>query len=224
MARFKDRERALVLRKQGHSYSQIKKILKISKGTLSCWLRNYPLSKKRIRELKDWNEQRIEKFRETMRYKKELRLNEIYKLQKKVIIPLKNKELFVMGLGLYWGEGTKNQLDRLSISNTDPSIIKFFIFWLKEILKVAKNKMKVSLQLYNDMNIEEEMSYWSTNLKIPLSQFNKPYVKITSREKISHKGGFSHGTCNIKIGDARLSEKILMSIKVISDKYNHKRV
>lgn len=79
MARFKDREKALILRKQGMSYSQIKKILKVSKSTLSLWLRNYPLSKQRIRKLRDWNEQRIEKCRETKRKKKEERLKQFYR-------------------------------------------------------------------------------------------------------------------------------------------------
>jgi len=43
MARFQDKEKALALRKQEMSYSQIKSILGISKSTLSSWLRDYPL-------------------------------------------------------------------------------------------------------------------------------------------------------------------------------------
>ena len=224
MERFKDREKELDLRKREYSYNQIKKILKISKSTLSCWLRDYPLSKKRIRELRDCNEQRIEKYRETMRRKREKRLKNLYQEQKKLILPVSKKELYLAGLFLYWGEGAKYQQSKLIISNTDPSVIKFFIFWLHKALGVAKNKIKVSLQLYSDMNIKKEMSYWSTVLKIPLSQFNKPYVKMTTSKRINHKGGFGHGTCNVKIGDARLTEKILMAIKAISDKYNHTRV
>lgn len=224
MARFKDREKALALRKQEYSYSQIKKILKISKSTLSCWLRDYPLSKKRIRELRDCNEQRIERYRETMKQKREKRLKNFHQEQKKLIFPISKKEFYLAGLFLYWGEGAKYQQSKLIISNTDPSVIKFFIFWLHKALGVAKNKLKVNLQLYSDMNIKKEVSYWSTVLKIPLSQFNKPYVKMTASKRINHKGGFGHGTCNVKIGDARLTEKILMAIKAISDKYNHTRV
>ena len=60
MARFKGHQKALTLRKQGMSYGQIKKILKISKSTLSDWLKNYPLTEERIRELQK-NETVIEK-------------------------------------------------------------------------------------------------------------------------------------------------------------------
>ena len=224
MARLKDREKSIELRKQGMSYSQIKKIIGVNKSTLSGWLKNYPLSKERIRELRDWNEQKIEKCRETKRAKKESRLNGFYKDQKNTIFPLNKKELYLAGLFLYWGEGSKNSEAKLSVSNTDPSVIKFFIYWLTKYLKVLRSKLKVYLQLYTDMDIENEKRFWANTLNIPLDQFAKPYIKKTTSTRINHKGGFGHGTCNLRIGDARLSEKILMAMKSISDKYANMRL
>lgn len=224
MARFKDREKALVLRKQGKSYSQIKKTLKVNKGTLSYWLRDYPLSKQRIRELRDWNEQRIEKYRETMRRKKEERLKNFYQQQKRLIFPFNKQEFYLAGLFLYWGEGAKSQSATLSISNTDPSVIKFFITWLIKSLKVPKIKLKVRLHLYEDMDIKKETQFWSTALNIPYKQFTKPYIKKSFIRDINHKGGFGHGTCNIRVGDARLSEKTLMALKSVGDHYLKKNL
>jgi len=218
MARLKDHEKVLAFRKQGMSYSQIKKILKVSKSTLSLWLRNYPLSKQRIRELRDWNEQRIEKFQETMRQKREKRLKEVYEVQKKFLLLLKNREFFMFGLGLYWGEGVK-KMTELSVSNNDPSIIKLFIYWLTTSLRVPKEKLKVQLHLYKDMDIKKEIQFWSATLNIPSSQFYNPYIKKSSSKRINHKGGFGHGTCNVRIGGTHLAEKIHMSIKVIANKY-----
>lgn len=216
MARFKDREKALILRKQGMSYSQIKKILKVSKSTLSLWLRNYPLSKERIRELQK-SEAVIERIRNTKRQRREKRLKEIYETQRKTILPLNNRELFVAGLFLYWGEGTKCRRDGLSISNSDPSVIKFFIRWLSKSLDVPKKRMRVGLHLYKDMDINKEMDFWSRTLKIPLSQFIRPYIKKTSSNRINHKGGFGHGTCNVRINSVPLAEKIFMTLKAITD-------
>jgi len=222
MARIKDREKALILRKQGMSYSQIKAIINVAKSTLSLWLRDYPLPKKRIRELRDRNEQRIEKYRETMRKKKEERLKQFYNEQKKLILPLSKSESFIAGLFLYWGEGTKNKYS-ISISNSDPSVINFFIYWLTKIMLIPKEKIKIYLQLYNDMDIRKEIDFWSKTLIIPINQFSKPYIKKTSSDRINHKGGFGHGTCNATVGNARLSEKVLMSIKVITDVYGKTR-
>ena len=219
MTRLKDHERALALRKQGMSYSQIKKILEVNKNTLSYWLRNYPLSKERIKELKDCDEKRIERFRETMRKKKEKRLKEVYKKQKKIIFPLSKREFYLAGLFLYWGEGSKAAIAKSSISNTDPSIINFFIKWLTDCFKIPKNKIKIHLHLYSDMDINKEIKYWSKALNISTKQFIKPYIKKSSKKRINHKGAFGHGTCNAGIGGSQLTEKIHMSIKAISDKY-----
>lgn len=220
MARFKDREEAIKLRKQEMSYGQIKKILGVSKGTLSVWLKNYPLSKERIRELRDCNEQRIEKYKETMRKKRQQRLDDIYKIQKEKILPLNDKELFVAGLMLYWGEGSKNTAAALILSNSDPSVLKFFIYWINKALSIPKKRLKVQVQLYNDMDIEKELNYWSKILKISLEQFNHPYIKKTSSQRINHKGSFGHGTCQITIGGVENLNKVLMGIKAISDSYN----
>lgn len=224
MTRFADREKAIKLRLQEKSYSQIKKILGINKSTLSYWLRDYPLSKQRIKELRDCNEQRIEKFRETMRKKREARLKKFYQQQKKIILPFNRRNLYLAGLFLYWGEGSKQQMWSLTISNTDPAVIKFFLYWLVKGLKVSKNKLKVQLHLYEDMNIKKEHLFWSKTLNIPLNQFIKPYIKKSSSLRINHKGGFGHGTCNLRIGDARLTEKILMGLKSISDYYLKKNI
>ena len=78
---------------------------------------------------------------------------------------------------LYWGEGTKCRMDSLEITNSDPSVIKFFIYWLTKILSVPRNKIKIQLHLYSDMNIKKEIKYWSDMLKIPREQFNRPYIK-----------------------------------------------
>jgi hypothetical protein len=219
MSRIKDREAALVLRKKGASYSQIKQELGIPKSTLSGWLKNYPLSEERIRELRDNSQQRIERCRETKRKKKEKRLEETYKEQKKVIFPLTKREFYLGGLFLYWGEGSKASGTEVAISNTDPAVINFFIDWTIKGLNLPKKKIKIQLQLYQDMDPEKEIGFWSKSIDIPICQFTKPYIKKSSSVRINHKGSFGHGTCNARLCNTRTSEKILMGIKNISDKY-----
>ena len=129
MAKMKERDHATTLRLKGKSYSQIKEIVGVSKGTLSNWLRELPLSKERISELRDKNEVRIERYRATMQRKRNEYLASIYKQEVKFLKSITARELYIGGLFLYWGEGTKNLPYRLSLSNTDPNVIKFFIYW-----------------------------------------------------------------------------------------------
>ncbi len=219
MARFEDREKALALRKEGMSYSQIMKELKVGKSTLSYWLKDYPLSSQRIKELRDFNAQRIEKCRETKKKKKTNRLNEVCDKQKKYLFPFADKEFYLAGLFLYWGEGAKFKEANLSISNTNPAILKFFVDWVIRSLLFPKSKLKIYLHLYQDMKISEEIEFWSSTLDISKIQFNKPYIKKSRKSEIKHKGGFGHGTCNISLGNARLTEKVLMGLKTIEDYY-----
>jgi len=217
MARIADRNKALELRKSGHSYSQIKEKINVSKSTLSYWLNDYPLPPERIRELRDWNQRRIERYRETVRRKREVRLSQVYKEQNSAILPLSNRDLFIAGLFLYWGEGGKTRFDALVISNTDPAVPKFFIKWVEKFFNIQKNKIKVRLQLYSDMDIEKETQFWSKSLQISKKQFNKPYIKQSKIINLTRKGGFGHGTCNIKASGARLAEQVLIGLKVIRD-------
>ncbi|MBI4919858.1 helix-turn-helix domain-containing protein [Candidatus Azambacteria bacterium] len=83
MVKLAEKNKALSLRKEGKSYSQIKSAVSVSKSTLSNWLKDYPLSKERIRSLQALSEQRIENFRKTMMRKRQSRLDKIYREEKK---------------------------------------------------------------------------------------------------------------------------------------------
>lgn len=204
------------------SYSQIKEIIGVGKSTLSPWLRDYPLSRERIRELRDYSAQRIERFRETMRKKRDTRIAEVYRIQKKAMIPLSKRELLIAGFMLYWGEGTKYGTGTLLLANTDPSMIKFFIRWTNQSFNIPKHMLRIRLHLYKDTDVKEELHYWSTQLKIPVSQFSPSYIKKTLSRRINHKGGFGHGTCNIGLSSVSLKEKVMMSIRAIADTYTIK--
>ena len=219
MAHFQDQEKAIKLRKEGKSYSQIKEVLGTSKSTLSNWLHDYPLPPERMKELRDHNEKRIERFRETMRQKRQSRIDTVYKNQKKLLGRFKRRDLFLAGLFLYWGEGTKTRYESISLTNTDPGMIIFYIKWLTESLNVPKEKIRIRLQLYKDMDQKVESTYWSKILGIPLTQFRKPQIKESSIYRLTHKGRFTHGTCDVIVDSVPLAEKVLSSIKVLHDKY-----
>lgn len=220
MARTKDRQRVIELRKLGKTYSEIRRELTVPKSTLSDWLSKYPLTEAQIKLLeksaKRNRDLAVEKIRTTKEHKKQTRLNEFYENGKKLWTPLNTKDLKLAGLFLYWGEGNKSLKSALSINNTNPQVVQFALLWLTEGLKVQKEKIVVYLHLYSDMNIDKETKYWSQQLNLPISQFRKPYIKESTRVGIDHKG-FGHGTCGLSIGNVRLKEKVMMAIQSIAD-------
>jgi transcriptional regulator with XRE-family HTH domain len=219
MARTLDKEKARKLRAKGKSYSEIKQALGISKSTLSNWLNDMPLSAKQIRELRDFNPRRIEHFRETMQRKREARLDDAFIRVRRDIGRLSKRDLFIGGLYLYWGEGTKSDRGAISIANTDPSVIRAFLDW-SEIMRIRKGQMRVRLHLYTDMNIERETLYWSKQLSMPLTQFRKPHIKNSSLAGLTYKTGHGHGTCNVRFGNIAMWEYITMALKHIREQHS----
>lgn len=222
MANILLRQKTIDLRKQGKTYSEIKRRLNIPKSTLSDWLSKYPLTQEQLRAIEKSSQKNkeigIEKCRLTKQRKREERLKKTYRDERGNLLPLTEKEIYLVGLFLYWGEGFKNLKGAISLSNTDPKVIKFFLFWLTKGLKISINKIKVHLHLYDDMNREEMLNFWSKELGIPKSQFSKPYIKKSKRVNIDQKG-FGYGTCNLVVCDTRLKEKIMMGIQAIADYY-----
>lgn len=218
------REKAIKLRLQGETYGQIRKALNISKSTLSDWLRKIPLTEEQVISLSRNKEKSRELAREkyitTRRIQKLDRLKRIYHKQCKELLPLTKRELFLAGVFLYWGEGEKKH-GRMCISNTDPKMVIFALYWMVNCLGVPKERIKINLHLYKDMKIEESIIFWSTLLDVPKNQFRKPYIKKTNREGLTYKS-FGHGTCRLYVGSVDLSEKVAMTIKSISDKYGAK--
>jgi hypothetical protein len=215
MSRIKDKNKAIGLRKKGMSYSQIKKELNISKSTLSGWLSDMPLSENRIKELRDFNPMRIERCRNTKMKKREDRLGLVYEKASKDIGKLSERELFLVGLFLYWGEGSKSDNYMTAFTNTDPDMVKIFIKWVTKCLGIKKTDLKVVLHLYKDMNIEDSIKFWSEELGLPVNQFKKPYIKDSKLTGLTYKSGFGKGTCNIKIGGRDLKEYINQSLKYL---------
>jgi lambda repressor-like predicted transcriptional regulator len=216
MARYKEKSEAIRLRKKGYSYSQIKEKLGISKSTLSGWLQPYPLSEKRIRELRDNSPQRIERYINTMRKKREEGFSIAYEQAKKDIGTLSERELFIAGFFLYWAEGGKTRRSTLAFTNTDPGMLKMYMRWLN-ILKVPKEKLKIKLHVYKDMNVDKEISFWCKELGVDKTKFHKTWVKKSKMTDLTYKNNFGHGTCNIILNDTSLTVYVLMGIKFIAN-------
>lgn len=212
MAKIKEKTLAINLRKEGKSYSQIQEIVKVSKGTLSEWLRDYPLSHERLIKLRDKNPKRIENYRNTCLKRREKILKETYCKAKKDIGKFSKRDLFIAGLFMYWGEGTKTFNTLTSLSNTDPAMLNLFIKWLKDF-GIDKKDLKIKLHLYSDMDIKKETEYWVNKLSIPESQFKKPYIKKNEIKDITYrKGKFGHGTCNVLFYNRQFNDYVLMGL------------
>ena len=218
------RQKAVELRlKNKLSYTEIKKQLNVPKSTLSYWLHDFPLDERKILELrrKGWakGEAGREKFRSTMREKKEEKAQAIYIKQKVRLRDISKDTYFVAGLMLYLAEGDKKNYSRIALSNTDSRITKFFIKWMIEFLNVSKNKIKAQLHLYENMNIEKEKKFWQNELGFYESQFYKPSIRKLKESSFSYKESYRHGTCEVYLMGVEKKTELMMAIRAFMDQY-----
>ena len=218
------REEVIKLRtKENLSYAEIRKRLGVPKSTLSYWLREFPLSKKRILELRrqGWKkaEVKIERFRASMRRKRQLKEQEVYNKYQKRFARLSRDALFVAGLMLYLGEGDKKNNTRISLANTDSGIIKLFVKWLIEFLNVNKKEIKIQLHLYENMNIEKEREFWKDKLGFQKNQFYKSWITKLKKASFSYKESFRHGTCSLYVLGVEKKRELMVAIQAFLDRY-----
>ncbi len=220
MARKLDRQKAIELRLRGGTYSAIKSLLGISKSTLSYWLRDIELKPSQREKInKDAMAKRVETYIQTTRARRKRIIQEYYEIEKKNLGIVTKRDFLVAGLFLYLGEGEKGNWFTSAVSNSNPTTIKFVVFWFTKILDVDRKKIKIRLHLYQDMDIQKEITFWKKITGLPTSQFGKPYIKKTNFSKINYST-FGHGTCNVIVGDVKLKHKIMTAIQVILDSEN----
>ncbi len=218
------REQAIKLRLENEfSYSEIRKILSVPKSTLSDWLREFPLSKEKILKLRrenlKRNEAKIERFRISMRKKREDKNREIYKKYQRKFSKLSRDVFFAAGLMLYLGEGSKKDYYTIALANTDPDIIKFFVEWLNEFLDISKDKMKMGLHLYENMDVEKEKEFWKNKLGFKEGQVYKPWISKFKKGSFSYREPFRHGTCKVHAFSGEKKRELTMAIRAFVDEY-----
>lgn len=215
-----DKHLVIKLRKEGLSYGKISKKLDIPKSTLSGWLcdigwsvdiknelvrkANYVarhrltlLNKKRRAMWEEWREKAREQAR-------------------KDFPKLKSNPLFIAGIMLYWGEGDgkiENSIVRLS--NIHPEMIKLFYLFLLSICKIPKERIKMAMILYPDLNEKKCKNFWSLKTGVPESQFIKAQF-IKGRHPTKK---LTNGIGIIYLGSRELKEKIFVWINLFHNKF-----
>jgi hypothetical protein len=126
----------------------------------------------------------------------------------KIIGDLNKRDYFLLATALYWGEGTKQELNLI---NGDPRMIKIFLESLLS-MGVQKHEIKISIRYYSTQNKELLTKFWITYLK--LSDSN-----IAGFEKVASSGEnkLEYGMCRIRVVKSSCYHKLLLSaIKIIS--------
>lgn len=183
----------ITLRQEGHGIKEIAKKLGIGIGTSNKYCKGVAVTshgKERLKNRKF--------FSQTV--SKELQGNALVYARKK-IGKLRKRDLFLLTVALYWGEGTKRELNLI---NGDPLMIKVF---LDGLLSMGINlcSVKINIRYYSHQDKEELAKFWLTHLG--LSPAN-----LIGYEKVDSSGSnkLKYGMCRIRVSKASYFHKVLL--------------
>ncbi|MCX6766823.1 MAG: hypothetical protein NT170_03565 [Candidatus Moranbacteria bacterium] len=216
------KQKALNLRKQGKTYQEIARSLKVSlpKSTLSYWCRSIPLPNGYDRKVREYNLSNLGKARKVaLQIQKKKRKDYLELLRGRnthLARLIKDPNIAKIALAvLYLGEGRKNiKRSSLMFGNSDPNIVKFFLDLLRVCYNIDERKFRCTVQCRADQKIEELEKFWQNVTKVPPSQFYKARVDPRTVGKISKKPEYK-GVCRIDYFSAELLIELLQIGEII---------
>ncbi len=199
------KQKAIALRKQGKTYSEILAEVSVAKSTLSGWLTSVGLTtpqKQAITAKKRASALRGALARHTTRMKE---VHHYLTSGTKEVAHLSSRELWLIGTALYWAEGSKQKDSNPSVgvmfSNSDARMIQAFLCWL-QLLKIPATDIQFELYVHVSRKSDTPAfrRWWAKQLALPVSRFNRVYFKQgnpkTNRTNITD---LYHGLLRIRV-------------------------
>lgn len=187
---------AIKLRRQGFSYSMIQKKVPVSQATLSQWLSSMPYTP---------NEEAINRARmgpiisgEKRRKAKQDNIKKSHVSAKKEIGEVTKRDLFMLGIGLYIGEGSKS-LEQVRIMNSDPEVIRLGIQWLKIVGNIDAENLVIEIHGYPDIDEAKSKRFWSKVCGVPLDNFAKTQIDNRTNKSSYLKNKLPYGTIQVRV-------------------------
>jgi predicted transcriptional regulator len=215
-------EQAVQFRKRGFTYSEIAKIVGVSKSTVSNWVAKKAFSKKirtenAVRAARD-NVKRIGVVNKMRAAERMAHYAEALRSADTEYRHYKKDSAFIAGLMAYVCLGDTTNTGRIRLSSTHMIAHISFIQFSEAYLGIHKDQLHFWLLLYSDQNEKKLSSFWSKSLKLSRDRFNKSQVIAQT----SSSRGLQHGTGNTIIGNTVLKKKLLRWIELYSQEL-HKR-
>ena len=177
------KNKAIQLRKNGKSYSEILKNIPVAKSTLSLWLRSVNLTKRQKQKLTLKKLQACWRGGEVKRLDRIKRSKKIIEQAATEVGEMTDRDLWLTGIMLYWAEGSKEKEYSpgagLIFGNSDVKMIRIYLKWLKKCLFVSEDEITFGIYIHENYadSTKKVREFWSKETGFPISSFKNVYFK-----------------------------------------------
>lgn len=120
--------------------------------------------------------------------------------------------LYGIGIGLYWGEGTKSNKTSVRLGNSDPRLIRAFTKFLVCCYGIDASRLRFGLQIFSDMDPVRERRFWARSLGVSLAQFHQKTIVIPYRGVGNYRHKTQHGVVTVYFNNRKLRDIICRAI------------
>ncbi|KAA6221419.1 hypothetical protein CP973_05030 [Streptomyces albofaciens JCM 4342] len=191
------RAKARELRGRGMTYDEIQVELGCSKSSISLWVRDLPKPPPR-RTLAEQA-----KLANRKRWEHELEVRDRARQQTKSsamaeIGTLSDRELMLVGVGLYWSEGSKSKPYRMSETvtfiNSDPTMIQVYLAWLN-LLAIGPDQLRFRVMIHESADVAASERYWADLVGVDVATFGKTTLKKHNPKTVRKNVGEEYHGC-----------------------------
>ncbi len=191
------RARARELRLEGRTYDEIEEQLGVSRSSVSLWVRDLPKPPPRFTRAelaKRASEERWEPLR---------RLREAERQATKAaaagsVGDVSDRDLFVMGVALYWAEGTKDKKyarrESVAVINSDPGLIMVYLAWLR-LLGVDRARLRFRVHIHESADVDQAQRFWADLVGVDVAELRRPTLKRHSPKTVRKNVGEDYRGC-----------------------------
>ena len=218
-----EREQAIILRRQGLSYREIRAQIPVAKSTLSLWLRQVGLAKTQRQRL---TERRLAAGRRGAQKLHTQCVRRVATIHDEAVREASSllhagDLMWAVGTTLYWAEGTKTKPwrsgARFHFTNTDVAMILLVRRWLRTCCGVQDSDIMFDLYIHETADVDSARAHWMKQLSIPPERLRTYFKRHNPAPGRHNVGKAYYGTMRMRVLKSTvLSHRIAGWIKAVA--------
>jgi transposase-like protein len=211
-----ERELARIIRREeGAPIKEIARRVSVAPSSVSRWVRDIKLTPAQEQELLRRNPAYNRQLSGTAIQAANRRSERRAYQEEGRSLARQGDSIHVAGCMLYWAEGEKDR-NALRFYNSDPEMVRFFVFFLKKYFDLRDEEIKITCNLFADhvQRQREVEQFWLDVAQLSARSLCKSYVNVYSKHsKKKRTNRLPYGTVRVTVSRTRVIQSIYGSIQ-----------